>query len=72
MADVELVEVGFSGGQVIAIRLDPEKLKELRKALEKSRGWADVDTPNGTVSLDLAQVVFVRTDAPAQTVGFSG
>ncbi len=72
MADVELVEVGFSGGQVIAIRLDPEKLKELRKALEKSRGWADVETPTGTVSLDLAQVVFVRTDAPAQTVGFSG
>ena len=72
MADVELVEVGFSGGQVISIRLDPEKLKELRKALEKSRGWADVETPTGTVSLDLAQVVFVRTDAPAQTVGFSG
>ena len=72
MADVELVEVGFSGGQVIAIRLDPEKLKELRKALEKSRGWADVETPTGTVSLDLAQVVFVRTDAPAQTVGFGG
>jgi hypothetical protein len=72
MADVEIVEVGFSGGQVIVIRLEASKLKELRKALEKPDGWADVETPTGVVSLDLAQVVFVRTDAPTQTVGFSG
>ncbi len=72
MADVEVVEVGFSGGQVIIVRLAPAKLKELRKALDKPQGWADVETLAGTVSLDLGQVVFVRTDAPAQTVGFSG
>ena len=72
MADVEIAEVGFSGGQVIAIRLEPSKLKELRKALEKADGWTDVETPTGIVSLDLSQIVFVRTDAPSQTVGFSG
>ena len=72
MADVEIVEVGFSGGQVIVIRLAPAKLKELRKALDKPQGWADVETSGGTVSLDLGQVVFVRTDAPEHTVGFSG
>jgi hypothetical protein len=72
MADVEVVEVGFSGGQVIVVRLTPAKLKELRKALDKPQGWTDVETPTGVVSLDLEQVVFVRTDEPAQTVGFSG
>ena len=72
MADLELAEVGFSGGQVIVIRLEPAKLKELRKALEKPDGWTDVETPTGIVSLDLSQIVFVRADAPSQTVGFSG
>jgi hypothetical protein len=72
MADTEIVEIGFSGGQVIAVRMEPAKLKDLRKSLEKAEGWADVETPSGTVSLDLRQVQFVRTDAPPQAVGFSG
>jgi hypothetical protein len=72
MAGVEIVEIGFSGGQVIAVRLTPAKLKELRKTLEKAQGWADLETENGVIALDLAQVVFVRTDAPAHSVGFSG
>ena len=72
MADVEVVEVGVGGGPVIVVRLTPAKLKELRKALDKPQGWTDVETPAGVVSLDLEQVVFVRTDEPAQTVGFSG
>lgn len=71
-AEIEIVEIGFTGGQVIVVRLQPAKLKELRKALDKPQGFTDVETPNGVVSLDLAQVQFVRTDAPAQTVGFSG
>jgi hypothetical protein len=72
MADTEIVEIGFTGGQVIAVRMEPDKLKDLRKSLDKAQGWADVETPAGTVSLDLAQVQFVRTDAPPQAVGFSG
>lgn len=72
MAEVEIVEIGFTGGQVIVVRLEPAKLKELRKALDKPDGFADIEAANGTVSLDLAQVQFIRTDAPPQSVGFSG
>jgi hypothetical protein len=72
MADVEIAEIGFTGGQVIIVRLEPAKLKELRKALDKPGGFTDIETPTGTVSLDLNQVQFVRTDAPSQSVGFSG
>ena len=72
MAEVEIVEIGFSGGQVIACRLSPAKLKELRKALEKAQGWTDLETEGGVVAVDLSQIVFVRTDAPAHSVGFSG
>lgn len=72
MADVEIVEIGFTGGQVIVVRLEPAKLKELRKALDKPQGFTDIESVQGTVSLDLAQVQFIRTDAPSQSVGFSG
>lgn len=72
MADAEVVEIGFDGGQVIVVRLDPAKLKDLRKALEKPEGFHDVEAQGGTVALDLTKVVFVRTDAPTQSVGFSG
>ncbi|MCE3266696.1 MAG: hypothetical protein K0S15_1405 [Solirubrobacterales bacterium] len=72
MAGPELVEIGFSGGQVIAVRLEASKLKDLRRALEADQGWTELETPNGVVALDLSQVQFVRTDAPPQTVGFTG
>jgi hypothetical protein len=72
MAEAEIVEIGFSGGQVIVVRLEAAKLKALRKALDKPEGWADLETPTGLVHIDLAQVQFVRSDEPAQTVGFSG
>ena len=72
MADVEIVEIGFGGGNVIAVRLATAKLKELRKALDKPEGWYDLETESGNLALDLAQVVFVRTDAPTHSVGFSG
>ena len=73
MADVEVVEVGFSGGQVIAVRLDPDEAEGAAQgAREVARAGPTSRPRTGVVSLDLAQVVFVRTDAPAQTVGFSG
>jgi hypothetical protein len=72
MAETEIVEIGFKGGQVIAVTLTEAKLKELRKALEKPEGFTDVDTKGGTIAVNVAEVSFVRTDPPVQTVGFSG
>ncbi len=65
------VEIGFNGGQVIAARLSPKQLTELRGKLGKS-GWHDVTTEDGDVALDLGQVVFVRGEASDHSVGFSG
>jgi hypothetical protein len=72
MAETEIVEIGFKGGQVIAVRLTEAKLKELRKALEKPDGFADVETKGGTIAIALSEVSFIRTDPPVQAVGFSG
>jgi hypothetical protein len=66
------VEIGFAGGQVVAVRMNEDKVKELRKALDKADGWADVETEDGDIALDLRQVVFVRGAPGEHRIGFSG
>ncbi len=69
MADVQKVEIGFEGGQVIAVRLGEDELKELRKQVEKG-GWRDVKTEDGELALYLGKVSFIRIDSGASRVGF--
>jgi hypothetical protein len=71
MADMKRIEVGFAGGQVMSARVTEDMLRDLRRAVERGHGWHDVETEDGPVSLDTAQVVFVRTAAAPHTIGFS-
>ena len=66
------IEIGFAGGQVISVRLDEAKFKELRKSLDKADGWSDIDTEDGAIALDLSQVVFVRGAPGEHRIGFTG
>ncbi len=66
------VEIGFAGGQVVAVRMSDDKVKDLRKALDKADGWADVETEDGDIALDLRQVVFLRGAPGEHRIGFSG
>lgn len=75
----ERVEIGFNGGQVVAVRLTDTNLKQLRKELgstEKlaSEGgrWYDLETEDGAVAVDLRQIVFVRSGTAEHRIGFSG
>jgi hypothetical protein len=68
----ERVEIGFNGGQVVATRLGPKPLADLRKAVGKGQGWHDLATEDGAVALDLSQVVFIRVAAAEHRIGFSG
>jgi hypothetical protein len=70
MTGAARVSIGFAGGQVVELRITDAKLKELRKQLDKADGWADVETEDGIVSLDLREVVFVRGAAAAASIGF--
>lgn len=72
MTSAERVSIGFSGGQVIELRIDDAKLKELRKALDDALGWLDIDAEEGMVSIDLGQVVFIRSATTPQRIGFGG
>ncbi|MGA2319931.1 MAG: hypothetical protein ABSG95_04205 [Solirubrobacteraceae bacterium] len=63
------ISVGFQGGQVLALRVSDEQLKALADALGNV-GWHDLDSEEGPVRLDLAQVVYVRSESDELRVGF--
>ena len=69
MAVTRRVPVGFQGGQVLALRLTDEQLKALSSALGTS-GWHEIDTEDGPVRIDLAQVVYVSAESDDLRVGF--
>lgn len=66
------VEIGFSGGQVVAVRMSDDKVQDLRKLLDKGNGWTDVETEDGSIALDLRQVVFLRGAPGEHRIGFTG
>jgi hypothetical protein len=63
------IGIGFQGGQVLALRVKEEQFKALGKALGTG-GWHEIDTDEGPVRLDLAQVVYVRAESEELRVGF--
>jgi len=69
MADAQKVEIGFEGGQVVAVRLSDGELKNFRKQLDKG-GWHDVETEDGVLTVYLGKVAFLRVADGDQRVGF--
>jgi hypothetical protein len=72
MAAARRVEIGFSGGQVIAVRLDEQRLTELTRVVQRREGWHELESNDGTVILDLREVAFVRTAPGEHQIGFTG
>jgi hypothetical protein len=70
--EVKRVDVGFSGGQLITLRLADGAYEDLRRAVVKRDGWHEVESADGKVALDLGQVVFVKREPEEHRVGFSG
>ena len=56
MADdnAKRVEVGFSGGQAIAVRISESAYERLRRAVQDGKGWHELETADGLVALDVA------------------
>ena len=64
------VDIGFTGGQVLALRLDVSVFASLRKAVEGETRFYDVDAGDSNVTLDLSQVVYLRVETEDHRVGF--
>ena len=72
MADTRRIDVGFQGGQVLAVRAAEEAYQALVKALDDDKGgrWHTLETADSSVLLDLAQVVYIQHEGGDQKVGF--
>jgi hypothetical protein len=65
------VDIGFSGGQVLSVRMQDSSYQDLRKELSKgSEGWHELKTEDSELVLHLKQVVYIRLDAEQHKVGF--
>jgi hypothetical protein len=64
------ISIGFQGGQVLSLRVDDDQLKALYAVLG-DEGWHEIDSDEGPVRLDLAQIVYVRAESDDLRVGFS-
>jgi hypothetical protein len=63
------VTLGFQGGQVLALRVSDKQLEDLNRALG-GVGWHALESEDGPVRVDLAQVVYVSADSDEPRVGF--
>jgi hypothetical protein len=70
--DVQRIDVGFAGGQVLPLRATKDAYEALVKALDtESKGrWHKLETQDSEVLIDLPQVVYVRRDTEEHRVGF--
>jgi hypothetical protein len=70
--EVNRIDIGFQGGQVLPVRVKTDEYESLRRALgnEKADRWFELKTQDSEVALDLAQVVYVRLDTEEHRVGF--
>jgi hypothetical protein len=71
MATLKRVSIGFGGGQVAAVRLSEDELGRLRRALSQDDAWLELASDDGELILDLRQIVFVKVEGSAATIGFS-
>ena len=72
MADVKRIDIGFQGGQMIAVRAAGDAMDKLVQALEDGAAarWHTLETQDSAVLLDLSQVVYVQREGGDHKVGF--
>jgi hypothetical protein len=66
---LQRVTIGFSSPQMLALRMQDDALDGLLQAL-KAADWHDLTVDDGTIRLNLAEVVYVRTERDEHRVGF--
>jgi hypothetical protein len=64
------IDVGFQAGPVLSLRVAEKQYDGLHKALGGSDRWHELESEDATVTLDLAQVIYVRLDTERDRVGF--
>ena len=63
------ISIGFQASMPLSLRVSDDELKKLQKALGGD-GWHEVEGEDGTVRLNLAHVLWLRTERDEHRVGF--
>ena len=63
------ISIGFQASAPLALRVTDEQLAKLNAALG-GEGWHEVEAEDGSVRLNLAHVLWVRTESDEHRVGF--
>jgi hypothetical protein len=63
------ISIGFHSSPPLALRVSDEELERLNEALGGD-GWHQIVADDGTVRLNLAHVLWVRTENEEHRVGF--
>jgi hypothetical protein len=66
---LQRVTIGFSSPQVLAVRMQDDALDALLQALTTG-DWHDLTVDDGTIRLNLGEIVYVRTERDEHRVGF--
>ncbi|MGH2840665.1 MAG: hypothetical protein ACRDKY_07565 [Solirubrobacteraceae bacterium] len=69
MAAAQRVTIGFAGNQVLGVKASEDALENLLRVLPDG-DWHDLTVEDGTIRLNLSQVVYVRTELDEHKVGF--
>jgi hypothetical protein len=63
------ISIGFQASMPLSLRVSDDELSKLQKALGGD-GWHEVEGEDGTVRLNLAHVLWLRTERDEHRVGF--
>jgi hypothetical protein len=65
------IAIGMHAGGSLALRVEAAALDDLRKALSSGEtGWKEVEAVDGSVLVNLAQVLYLRVDSDEHKIGF--
>ena len=65
------IALGFHAGGALALRLAPARLDDLRASLADGQtGWKEIEAEDGSVLVNLAQVIYLRVESDEHKVGF--
>jgi hypothetical protein len=64
------ISIGFHASAPLATRVSDDELSKLQSALADGSGWLNVDAEDGTITLKLESVQWLRVEKDEQRVGF--
>ena len=70
MADMTRVEIGFEGGLIIGMKLEPEEWGRLETALSQDAERISLAAEDTNYVIDLRRLCYVKSESRVARIGF--